>query len=152
MLNERLRNATVEGVSILLGTVDAEGMPACCRGVALRLDDALEVVTVYVPVDTGQETIANIATTRRIAIVASNPATHASIQVKGVTRAVRLARSDEAAEVREQVSAFAKMLEMLGVPQRVTMSLTHWPAFAVEVGVEEVYDQTPGPQAGTALR
>jgi hypothetical protein len=153
MLTERLRLATEGGTSIILGTVDADGMPAACRGVALHSSaDDVSTVTVYIPVDSGQETIANIATTRRIAIVASHPPTHTSVQLKGTTRSVRLARRDEEEFVRSRKAAFAESLELLGVPQRITWSVAHWPAFAVEVVVDEVFEQTPGPNAGVKLR
>ena len=153
MLSERLRLATEGGMSIILGTVDAEGMPAACRGVALRASDTdPSSVTVFIPVDSGQETIANIATTRRVAIGATHPPTHTSLQLKGTTRSVRLARADEKEFVRSRIAAFAETLEILGVPQKITWSVAHWPAFAVEVNVEELYDQTPGPNAGAKIR
>jgi hypothetical protein len=39
-----------------------------------------------------------------------------------------------------------------GVPRRVTRSFAHWPAFAIEIDVDPVFEQTPGPRAGTRLR
>jgi hypothetical protein len=38
------------------------------------------------------------------------------------------------------------------VPRRLTRTVVHWPAFAVTIRVEEIYEQTPGPKAGTRLR
>jgi hypothetical protein len=43
------------------------------------------------------------------------------------------------------------VLEQIGLPPHVTMSVAHWPAFAIDVSVEEVFDQTPGPRAGVAI-
>jgi hypothetical protein len=149
----KLRQFTEGGISILVGTVDAEGMPACVRGVALapKADD-FSVVTLYIPVDTGHETVANIATTRRIAINCTAPVEHASVQLKGTTRGVRLARESEAELVRTRVEEWAAILERIGTPRRITRGMTHWPAFAIDVAVEEIYDQTPGPKAGNPLR
>jgi hypothetical protein len=44
------------------------------------------------------------------------------------------------------------MLDSVGVPRRVSGRLAHWPAFAIDLRVEETFDQTPGPHAGTRLR
>lgn len=138
--------------SVLVGTVDADGYPATCRGIALTASPDFETVTVYIPVATGQETIANVATTRRLAVGATHPISHASYQFKGVTRGVRLARAEEESLVKAALDGFAEILDTIGVPKRITRSFAHWPAFAIDVQVEQIFDQTPGPKAGAPLR
>ena len=151
MLEERIRRCGEGGMSILVGTADAAGVPSCCRGIALTTSRDLSTVTVYVPVATSQEVIANLATTRRIAIAASQPIGHSTVQLKGTTAGVRLARAEEAEYVNLRLDQFADVLDQIGVPRRVTRAMNHWPAFAVDVKIEEVYDQTPGPNAGISL-
>ncbi|MDQ3281878.1 MAG: pyridoxamine 5'-phosphate oxidase family protein [Acidobacteriota bacterium] len=151
MPQERLRNFLNEGVSVFVATVDADGVPTCCRGVALTSKDDFDTVTVYVPAATGQETVANVATTRRVAIGCSRPLTHDSVQIKGLTRGVRLAPPSDEAFVRERLSQFADVLGATGVPTHLIRSMAHWPAFAIDVSVEQVFDQTPGPKAGNAI-
>ncbi|HZP47052.1 MAG TPA: hypothetical protein VFB07_00860 [Vicinamibacterales bacterium] len=152
MTDARLQHCLTPGLSILVGTVDAQGTPACCRGIAVASDDNLQTLTVYVPVATSHETIRNVALTRRIAVAASNPADNCSTQLKGTTTDARLAREDEAARVRRALDAFADVLDRVGVARRLTRSVSHWPAFAITMRVEEVFEQTPGPQAGCRLR
>ncbi|MBV9495361.1 MAG: hypothetical protein JOZ54_14025 [Acidobacteria bacterium] len=151
MSKDRLRDCAESGVSVFLGTADANGRPACCRAVALTSQDGYETVTVYAPVATAQETIANLATTRRIAIGLSRIPDHVSLQIKGVMRAVRLARPDEAPFVERQLEDFFSRLADLGLPRHVARRMNHWPAFAIDVSVEQVFDQTPGPNAGAAI-
>lgn len=148
---ERLQRFTEGGISVFVGTADADKIPTCCRAIALTTKDNFETVTVYVPAATGQETIANVATTRRVAISASEPLSHGSIQIKGVSRGVKLASAEDEEFVRKRLHQFADVLAEFGLPRRVTHRLAHWPAFAIEVSVEQVFDQTPGPKAGTAL-
>ena len=140
------------GRSILVGTVDPQGWPAACRAVALVADADREGFTVYVPVATGAETVANLASNGRIAVVASEPVSHSSVQLKGRIRAVRVAREDEEAPVRLSVERFADTLDEVGLPRGVTRTMTCWPAFAIEALVEAVFDQTPGPRAGALVR
>jgi hypothetical protein len=149
MSKERLRGCAEGGVSVFIGTADANGRPACCRAVALVPSADLETMTVYAPVATAQETIANLATTRRIAIGLSRVPDHTSLQIKGLMRAVRLARADEAEIVERQLGDFAGRLADLGLPRHMTRRINHWPAFAIDVTVEQVFDQTPGPKAGS---
>lgn len=138
-------------MSVYVGTVDAEGFPSVCRAVAVSAKDDLSTVTVYVPVATGQESIANIATTRRVAVGCTYPLDNTSIQLKGTTAGVRMAREDERALLEERIEQFAATLDLVGLPPHITRKLAHWPAFAVELTVEEIFDQTPGPRAGSPL-
>jgi hypothetical protein len=140
------------GMSLLVATVDEKNIPSCCRAMALVSTDDVQTVTVYVPIATSHDTIRNLATTRRIAIAATNPIDHASIQLKGSMVNSRVARDEEASLVKSRLNAFAEVLDSIGIPSVMTRNATCWPAFAVDVKVEEVFDQTPGPKAGTRVR
>jgi hypothetical protein len=148
---ELLRNFAGGGVSVLVATVDADGFPTCCRGVAIAFKDDYESVTIYLPAATAQETIANVATTRRVALACSHPLTHQTMQLKGLTRGVKLAPAEDEPFVRESLEKFAGVLDDIGLPRRVTRSVAHWPAFAIDISIEQVFDQTPGPKAGVAV-
>jgi hypothetical protein len=147
----RLQEWLTEGASIIIGTADADGVPATCRGIAIAPAKDADALLVYLPAATAHETLANIATTRRIAVVASHPLSHQTMQVKGITRGVRLAAPSDEAFVRTRWDAFCGVLAEIGVPRRVTHRIAHWPAFAVEMSIEESFDQTPGPNAGAPL-
>lgn len=152
MSRERLRKFIQGGISVIVGTVDGEGVPTCCRGIAIDSKDDFDSVTIYLPSATAGETVANLATTRRIAVSCTEPLSHDSIQIKGVTRGVRMAHASDRAFVEERLEAFADTLDSFGLPRTVTRSLSHWPAFAIDLSVEQVFDQTPGPKAGEEVR
>lgn len=151
-MDDRLHKSVEPGVSVIVGSVDTAGNPSCCRAVALRSNDDLATVTVFVPVATSNDTMANIAATKRLAIVTTHPISHCATQLKGVVERVRPASDDEESFIVEHFAGFGSVLNTIGYPRRVTRSVTHWPAFAVEVRVEEIYEQSPGPKAGTRLR
>lgn len=146
-----LRSFMDRGRSILVGTADAEGQPACCRAVAISCNEDLSRLTVYLPVDIAQQTIANIATTRRVAVTASEPLDHSTVQFKGWSEGVRIATEHERELVTRRMDEFCETLAAIGVPRAVSARITRWPAFAVEVGIEAIFDQTPGPRAGVPL-
>jgi len=151
MSKDRLPKFIGPGIALFVGTVDAEGIPSCCRAIALTTKDDFDTVTVYVPAATSQEILANVATTRRVAIVGTEPLSHDSIQIKGLTRGVRLAPAEDKDFVAGRLDGFAGVLDAIGVPRGLTRSVAHWPAFAIDVSVEQVFDQTPGPKAGVQL-
>ena len=139
------------GRSVLLGSVDSKGVPSCCRGIALASRDDFATVVVYVPVATSRDTISNIASTRRLAVATTHPIDHHSIQIKGTTTAVRLAGDDEKDYVERRLLEFADVLADIGLPRKITRAINHWPAFAIEMKVEQIFDQTPGPKAGNPM-
>ena len=149
---ERAHRCLEPGLSVVVGSVDAQNVPSCCRAIAISSADDLATVTVYVPVAAGQETIRNVATTKRLAITASNPPDHRTTQLKGATIDARLARDDEHSFLRERLEAFVDVLDKFGFPRRLARSLAYWPAFAVTIRVDEIFEQTPGPQAGHRIR
>jgi hypothetical protein len=150
--DEAVRRLLEPGTSILVGTVDPDGWPACCRGVAIVGHPDHEGVVVYVPVATAAQTVANIASNGRVAVVSSEPVSHVSLQLKGRARAVRLADDGEAETVRTCMERLADVLDSVGLPRGVTRTVASWPAFAVDLAVEAVFEQTPGPCAGALVR
>jgi hypothetical protein len=151
-MNERLLKGLEPGVSTIVGSVDRDGNPSCCRAVGLKSENDLATVTVFVPMATSQETIANVAATRRLAIVTTHPISHCATQLKGIVESTRPAREDEQPFIEAFLGGFGGVLNTIGYPLRVTRSVVHWPAYALEMRVEEIYEQSPGPKAGTRLR
>src|SRR5687768_6796502 len=153
MIDERiLRVATDGGTSVLVGSADANAVPACCRGIAVSTDRTLARAIVYVPVATSRDVIANAATTKKLAVMMMRVVEHVGVQLKGTVEAIRMAADDEAPFVRGRLNEFADVLDDIGLPRRLFRSVAHWPAFAIELKVEEVFDQTPGPRAGAAIK
>jgi len=152
MSSSRAHRCLEPGLSVIVGTVDAQGMPATCRAVAVASDDGLETLTVYVPVATSHTIVQNVATTKRMAVAVTHSRTNTATQLKGTAIETRLAREDEHAHVSGRMEAFADVLESIGVPRRLSRSVAHWPAFAIRIRIEQIFEQTPGPNAGTPLR
>lgn len=150
--DERLQRALEIGRTVLVGTADARNVPSCCRAVAIASKDDLATATVYIPLAASPQTLQNLATTKRLAVALSHPIDHCSIQLKGTTTEVRLATDEEAPFVRSRLEGVADVLDNAGVPRRFVRSAAYWPAFAVTMRVDEIFEQTPGPHAGERLR
>ena len=40
---------------------------------------------------------------------------------------------------------------MIGVPRAISGRATYWPSLAVDIAVGALFEQTPGPQAGSRI-
>lgn len=137
--------------AVCVGSVDSMGMPSCAYGAALKVTPGSSTVTVYMAVETCQTILADIATNGRLAISTADVTTDATVQLKGKTTRVRMAPESERAFVEARVAVYARGLTFCGYPESHTRGIVHWPAFAVDMQVEAIFEQTPGPRAGTVL-
>lgn len=139
------------GVSVLVGTRDARLVPACARGVGVRVDAERDEMTFFLPEATAAETLANLAENGRVALCFSRPEDHRSIQVKGRVLESCPATAGDREKIERYRIALGQSWGWVGIPPRITFRLAFWPARAVRVHVEAIFSQTPGPGAGAEL-
>jgi len=138
------------GVSIFVGTSDAERRPEAIRAVGAVVAPDRKKLTVFVPVATAKRTVDNLAQRREIAVGFSRTLDHLSIQIKGRCD-VRLATDAERSVCERYLGAYVEALYVIGLPRNLTRRMTVWPAYALEVEIRDVFAQTPGPGAGQRL-
>jgi len=107
LTDERVRRYLGAGMHMAVGTADAQGNPCVCDAVALEVQPSGSAVTVYLPVAIAAETVANLATNGRVAIVSTFPPDHGTVQLKGRSRAVRLAGEEQRALVAASLERLA---------------------------------------------
>jgi hypothetical protein len=150
VISAELADFLQSGISILVGTRDADLIPDCARGVGVRVEPGGAEVTLFVPVATGAATIGNLEDNGRLAVTFSRPVDHRSIQLKGSVVEIRAAVAGERAEVESYRLAYSSTLGYIGLPPRLTARVRNWPCHALRLRVEALYQQTPGPDAGVA--
>jgi hypothetical protein len=137
------------GVSVLAATRDANMKPSIVRCGAARLGDE-GLVRVAVPLPEGARTLANLESTRVIALTAVLPTTYRTLQVKG-----RDARRIEWSGLEEIViahrAAFVEEVLAVGLARENAPVMWSTRFVAIAFTPEEIFDQTPGPSAGLTL-
>jgi hypothetical protein len=138
---------------LVAGFVDAEGLPYATRSfgltvlhgrparirLVLPLDDTL-------PLRAGEEVGA-------IAVTASDPQTLRSVQLKGRAGPIEPATAeDRAVAARFCDSFFSILVEVDRFDRRFLERVVPEDYLVCTMVVDELYDQTPGPGAGAALR
>jgi hypothetical protein len=151
VISAELKDFIEAGLSMLVGTRDARLVPDSLRPVGARVEKGGREVTVFLPVATSRTSMANLADNGRVALCVSRPADHRTVQFKGRVVASGPASDEDRAVVERHRAGFAQTLAFVGVPPRLTLRISHWPAFAVRFRVDSIFDQTPGPGAGCEI-
>ena len=140
------------GCATLVGTVSADGEPHAGRGwgVTFVSTDPIEVrLLVDADDHVGLE---HLATTKRVAITGADVRTSRSIQIKGTAGALEPATdADRERAARFVDDFFGSVTAVDGTPRELLDRMRARDFVACAVCITEVYDQSPGPGAGTAM-
>ncbi len=130
-----------------VATADATGEPSVGRAWGLRVHPD-GIVRAIVGADT--TTTANLTIAGRIAVVITDVATYRSVQVKGAIVGVEQATAADHEVYARYQGEFTTALLAAG---RTTPMDHVWPAtiIAVTIDADAVFDQTPGPGAGSPV-
>ncbi|MFO1322747.1 MAG: pyridoxamine 5'-phosphate oxidase family protein [Burkholderiales bacterium] len=147
--------AFVQGsVSIVAASCDAQRVPSIGRvaGCAVAADRC--TVSVFVAARQAPALLADIRACGRIAVVFSRPSNNRSLQLKGDDATVRPATERELAIVARYVEAFGEEITPLGYgPEqaRTLFACVDGDRVAIDFTPSAAFEQTPGPNAGTAI-
>jgi hypothetical protein len=139
------------GCATFVGTVDADGAPAAAYGMGALLSADGSELRLVMSADEDQ-VLDNLRTTGVVAIGATDVFTLRSVQVKG--RALRvepITPEDRIRTERYLAVYFDRIHQTDGTPVDLIRRMTPREYAAFVMTVDELYDQTPGPQAGMAL-
>ena len=139
------------GLSILVGRADERARPDCTRGAGVRIDAAAGRMTIYVPTVGADRTLANFSSNGRVAVTFSRPYDNRSYQLKGRVRSVAATSAEDHERQQRWLAAFVEQLAIVGVARSVPRRWRITPSVAVDIDVEELFEQTPGPGAGKRL-
>jgi hypothetical protein len=151
VLSEALVEFIESGVSIVVGSRDANNRPECSRGLGAKVGDDRHTLTIYLNFALSERMRADFADNGRIAIGFSRIIDHRSVQLKGRVSALRPATPPDHEIQDRYLAAFAEQVSYAGMPRSVVRNVRLRPAVAVEVEVEELFHQTPGPGAGRRI-
>jgi predicted pyridoxine 5'-phosphate oxidase superfamily flavin-nucleotide-binding protein len=140
------------GVSLIVCTVDAQGMPDANRAWSTKVLDGGARLRITIS-DDSHGLIDNLHATGRLAITYTEIEVLTSYQVKGrMTSEIGPESGDDAARRAAYIEAFcANVKHVNGTPRELLDRLMPSSFLVFEMDVDEVFDQTPGPSAGRQL-
>jgi hypothetical protein len=145
----------MRGVSISVGSCDAEALPSLTRAIGCRLSVDRSRLSVFVSAEQSRDVLGDIRASGRVAVVFTEPSTHRTIQVKGADAVVEPLADGDLQRICTYREAFATELVALGYSSLFGRALVDFGAgevVAVSFTPNAAFSQTPGPKAGTPLR
>jgi hypothetical protein len=136
------------------GTRDASLVPRGHRVCGWQIAADGRVLTAFVPAVSAEPMVATLQENGRIAITLEEVGTHETYQIKGRYLNHRPVRPSEVEIANRARERFVKGLRALFLEDHLLAAMQMSipaPSLAVEIVVEEVFLQTPGPGAGTRL-
>jgi hypothetical protein len=140
------------GCALIIGTVGDDGEPRASRGWGLTIveDDPLTIRLLLTGDD--EVTVEHLRGSGRVAITAADVPTLRSVQLKGRALTVEDGTAEDWARAQRFMDAFFGDVNASdGTPRRVVDRVVPTGVAAATVVVDDVYDQTPGPTAGSRL-
>jgi len=138
------------GCALIVATVDADGEPHAGRGWGL---DVLEPNRFRLLVDADDLQLrTNLAANGSIAITATHVPTLRSIQLKGHAAETEPRGEADMARLQRFCEEFFADVEATdGVPPSMMQRIVPGSLIPCEVTADAIFDQTPGPGAGSSL-
>jgi hypothetical protein len=156
-LPEDVKAFIERGASVMVGTRDSELVPELVRAWGPRISVDRTGVSVCVAMAAGARTIVNLRDNGRVAVTFALPADSHAIQLWGRCIGTGRPRRDDLTAVQQHRNAFARLNAGLGVPLAFVEAL--WQRelagspdmVTIRFVVEQIFNQTPGPGAGSPL-
>ena len=154
MLSNRIIDA-IQGAAVLYaGSRDERLRPAQTFAVGAVVHPDRESVTFFVPESRSEKILSHLKTNGRVAL-AVILLTHESYQLKGVYMTSRPVDEKERAIQDIYRSKLVAAMMQGGYPEQIAQPLVlgciYQPAVAITFRVEEIFQQTPGPEAGKKI-
>lgn len=152
MFASELTSMIEDGAGLVVGTVGADGEPRATRAwSATVVDPAACRLRVLIGADDAV-TAANLSEGGRVALTGANVRTFHSVQLKGRVVSVEEAGPADLEVARVQSDRFLQTVhETDGNPLESLRRMLPIEVVVVEMLVDEMFDQTPGPEAGGPL-
>ncbi len=152
MFASELMSMIDDGAGLLIGTVTANGAPRGVRAWAAWVVDPDEQRLRVVFTADDPVVVASLEG-RKVAVTAANVRTVRSVQLKGRVVSVEPPTpADMEITERQTQLFFTAVHETDGNPIELLNVMRPCTHLAIEMIVDEQYDQTPGPTAGSALQ
>jgi hypothetical protein len=141
-----------DGAGLVVGTVGDDGEPRAARAWSVTVvDDAVGRLRIVVGAD-DPVTVANLRIGARVAVNGADVRTLRSVQMKGEVIVVDQAGPADLDVARVQSDRFLEAVHVTdGNPLEQLRRILPIEVAVVEIVVDEMFDQTPGPDAGGLL-
>ena len=152
MFSERLEKMAERGYSMIVGTVDDDGAPRATRGWGVKVVDG-DARRVRFTMSADDEIAVGNLEGRLVALTGADVRSLQAMQMKGAVVAIGVPDEDDLQRMSAHTELFLATVEEIdGTPPQLLRRILPLTVIAVDFVVDELYDQSPGPSAGAAIR
>ena len=151
MIGTELAAFLQEGVGIHIGTRNAALEPNGSRALAVKVEEDGRHLVVYVARVAAERLLPDLQANGQAAVGFGRPIDDRACQVKGLFLGARAATEAERPAVSAQWDRFLGSLEQIGIPRAASRTWVTWPAVAIRMRANALFNQTPGPDAGAPI-
>jgi general stress protein 26 len=139
------------GVSVLVGTRDAQLRPHAMRAFGATVHPDRKGITIYLCESVSARTLADMRDNGQVAVTFSRPIDHRSIQLKGRVTAIAPTTEAERLIQERYLSGWVEQVYVVGLPRAIGRRMQLFPSCAVKIALHGLFHQTPGPDAGRRM-
>ncbi|HEX5224725.1 MAG TPA: pyridoxamine 5'-phosphate oxidase family protein [Solirubrobacteraceae bacterium] len=151
-IDEDIRAFLEQAPATVVASRDAEMRPALARAWGLDVQADGSELTFCVGVPDGSPVQENLEGNGAIAVTFSRPSTYRTVQIKGEVLALDEPTDEQLRAADSHADAFSAEVLTLGLPADAGRRLRgEVRLISVRMRVSEMFDQTPGPGAGSRL-
>jgi hypothetical protein len=152
VISERLEAMAERGYSMIVGTVDDDGAPRATRGWGVKVVDE-RARRVRFTMSADDEIAVGNLEGRLVALTGADVRSLQAMQMKGAVVAIGVPDDDDLQRMTAHTENFLAAVEEIdGIPPDLLKRNLPLTVVTVDVVVDELYDQSPGPSAGAAIR
>lgn len=143
------------GISLHAASCGEDHLPSAARALGCRISDDRLNVRILVSAKQATQLLEDVHRSGAMAVVFSKPSTHRTLQLKGRDAARCEADADDLLAVARYRDAFIAETSALGHPAHLIGAMLDCPdedIVAIRFTPDAAFSQTPGPQAGQALK
>lgn len=139
--------------SMSVAARDAQNRPVVGRGLGCCVSSDRRTLTIFLSASRSAQLLECLRDNGAIALAVARPTTAETLQFKGSVRDIRPLSAEEKVEIEEYRESFVQELAGIGYNRQMAGGVVAGAEDAVAVVFEPVaiFDQTPGPRAGTKI-
>jgi hypothetical protein len=151
MIDEQLAAFLHDGVGIHIGTRNEHFEPNGARAISVQVEGDRKHLLLFISGVAAARVLPDLQSNGHAAIVFARPTDERACQVKGSYVDVRPATEEERRLAQSQWDSFLVNLEYIGIPRASADTWIRTADLAIRLKVTAIFDQTPGPTAGTTI-
>lgn len=137
-----------QGIS--MGTRDKDLTPEYTRVLGASVNED-GIITFYTAKDTSVKAIENIDNNKLVSITLASPLSYECYQFKGKCITYRDSNEIDQGNIERYLKGFNDALNILGIRDGIIYKWPSQPSMAIEMKVEEIFEQTPKVGAGKSI-